>query len=171
MRHLVLTILFGCCAQSAAAHITLEVPHAAADTEYKAVFRVPHGCAGAATTAIRIRIPEGFVDAKPMPKPGWSVNVKTGNYAAGYKRFRADVKSGAIEIDFTSGNLPDAYYDEFVITGYLAGHFRPGDLVFFPVVQECGAASERWIEIPTARQAIESLKRPAPHLQITAASH
>ena len=42
----------------AAAHITLATQKAFADSSYKAVLRVPHGCEGKATTAIRVRIPE-----------------------------------------------------------------------------------------------------------------
>lgn len=152
----------------ALAHVTLETPRAAPHGGYKAVFRVPHGCAGAATTAIRIQIPEGFIAAKPMPKPGWTVTLKTGDYAKAYKMHGGAVKSGATEIDFTGGNLPDAYYDEFIVAGYLADGFKPGDSLFFPVVQECGATVDRWIEIPKPGQNPGELRHPAPRLQIVA---
>jgi periplasmic copper chaperone A len=170
MRRLALTALAGFLATPALAHVTLEVPHAAPDTGYKAVFRVPHGCDGAATTALRIQIPEGFIEAKPMPKPGWTLNIKTGDYAKAYKLFGADVTSGVTEVDFTGGNLPDAAYDEFVVAGHVAGSFLPGDVIFFPVVQECGAAADRWIEIPKEGHASGELKRPAPHLDVIAPS-
>ena len=48
---------------------------------YKAVFVVPHGCAGSATIKIRVQIPEGVIAAKPMPKPGWNVETIKGKYA------------------------------------------------------------------------------------------
>jgi uncharacterized protein YcnI len=44
--------------------------------------------------------------------------------------------------------FPDAYYDEFVITGFLAGDLEAGKLLYFPVVQECEKGVHRWIEIP-----------------------
>ena len=53
----------------ALAHVTLAVPTATPGTGYKAVLRVPHGCDGAATTGIRVQIPEGYIAVKPMPKP------------------------------------------------------------------------------------------------------
>ena len=41
-------------ATSAGAHITLENREATIGQGYKAVFMVPHGCAGSATTKIRV---------------------------------------------------------------------------------------------------------------------
>jgi uncharacterized protein YcnI len=166
---LTLPLLIASAATPASAHVSLQVPQAAPGSSYKAVFRVPHGCDGQATTAIRIRIPDGFLEAKPMPHPGWELGTKTGDYAKTYKLYGADVKSGVTEVDFTGGNLPDAWYDEFVVTGTIADGFTPGDVVFFPVVQECGAAAvTRWIEIPKAGEAIDDLKHPAPHVEVIA---
>ena len=151
------------------AHITLAVQQAAPGASYKAVFRVPHGCDGAATTAIRIQIPEGFVDAKPMPHAGWTLATKTGAYAKTYRLYGAEVTSGVTEVDFTGGNLPDAWYDEFVVAGTIADSFKPGDVVYFPTVQECGASTAtHWIEIPKAGQKADDLKHPAPHVDILA---
>ena len=62
---------------NAFAHITLEAGSATAGSTYKAVLRVPHGCDGKATTAIRVRIPEGVIAVKPMPHPGWQLATKT----------------------------------------------------------------------------------------------
>ena len=45
----------------ACAHITLERREAPVGASYKAVMRVPHGCDGSPTTAIRVRIPEGII--------------------------------------------------------------------------------------------------------------
>lgn len=156
-------------ATPAFAHVTLAVQKASPGESYKAVFRVPHGCGGAATTAIRIRIPEGFIDVKPMPHAGWKLATKTGPYHKSYKVYGATLKSGVTEVDFTGGNLPDAWYDEFVVTGMIAGSFKPGDVLYFPLVQMCGkSASEHWIEIPKAGQKTGDLKQPAPHLDIVA---
>jgi len=152
------------------AHITLEVGQTPLGSPYKAVFRVPHGCDGAATTALRIQIPEGVIAVKPMPKPGWTLELKSGKYAKTYKNWGSDVSSGVTEVDFTGGNLPDAYYDEFVVTGTIADSFKAGDVIRFPVVQECGAAAERWIQVPAAGQKDDDLKRPAPALTVTAAT-
>ena len=93
---------------------------------YKAVLRVGHGCEGAATTAMRVQIPEGLIVAKPMPKPGWQVELKEGDYAKSYDYFDTPVTKGVKEIAWTGGNLPDNFYDEFVfrvrVTELRAGH-------------------------------------------------
>jgi periplasmic copper chaperone A len=135
---------------TASAHITLQDQQASVGASYKAVFRVPHGCNGSATVAVRVRIPEGFIDVKPMPKPGWKLDVTRGQYQkpAGVRGTR--ITEGVSEVDWSSGNLPDAFYDEFVLTGYIADEASPGQTMYFPVVQECEKGVNRWIEIPAA---------------------
>src|SRR5215469_13848440 len=93
------------------AHITLETPQAEIGRSYKAVLRVPHGCNGSATTAVRVRIPDGFTDVKPMPKPGWKLDVARGKYEKPASVRGTSVNEGVTEVDWTGGNLPDAYYD------------------------------------------------------------
>ena len=65
-------------AAPAVAHVTLEGKQAPVGSYYKAVFAVPHGCAGSATTKIRVQIPEGVIGVKPMPKPGCALDTVTG---------------------------------------------------------------------------------------------
>ena len=59
-------------------HVVLEDQAALAGRSYKAALKVGHGCAGSPTTAIQVTIPAGFTDAKPMPKAGWKLDIKTG---------------------------------------------------------------------------------------------
>jgi uncharacterized protein YcnI len=150
-------------ATSALAHITLETRQAPVGTSYKAILRVPHGCDGSATTAIRVKIPEGLIDAKPMPKPGWTLKIVKGHYAKPYKLFHATVSEGATEIDWSGGKLPDDQYDEFVFRGSLASDLEPGTMLYFPVVQECEKGVQRWIEIPKAGA---DYPEPAPGLKL-----
>ncbi|HEY4199565.1 MAG TPA: DUF1775 domain-containing protein [Devosiaceae bacterium] len=156
-----------CSTSMAFAHITLETASAPVGSTYKAVLRVPHGCDGAPTTAIRVRLPAGFVDAKPMPKAGWTLNTVSGAYASPVNNHGAPVTEGVTEIDWTGGNLPDAFYDEFVLRGTLADSLATGTKLYFPVVQECGAAADRWIEIPADGQ--PEPEKPAPGLTLTPA--
>lgn len=151
----------------ALAHITFENPKAPANGFYKAVLRVPHGCDGAATTAIRIQIPEGFIAAQPMPKPGWQVTVTEGSYGKSYKYEGSTISKGVKEIAWSGGNLPDNFYDEFVFRVRAAG-FAPGTKVYFPVVQECGAKAEHWIEIPAEGKSDDDYEYPAPGVTIGA---
>jgi uncharacterized protein YcnI len=156
-----------CCA--ALAHVTLERKEAPIGASYKAVLRVPHGCNGSATVALRVRIPEGYLSVKPMPKAGWKLEVKRGKYPKPASLGEAKVSEGVTEVDWSGGNLPDAYYDEFVLTGTIADDLAAGQSMYFPIVQECEKGVNRWIEIPTAGAADAGhgeQSEPAPELKL-----
>jgi uncharacterized protein YcnI len=152
-------------AQPAWAHISLEQPHATAGSTYKAVLRVPHGCNGEATTAIRVRIPEGVFNVKPMPKPGWTLATVTGDYAKSYDAHGKAVTQGVTEIIWSGGELPDDWYDEFVFRGSIDVALSVDSRVSFPLIQSCGELEEPWIDTSGATDA----EMPAPSLTITAA--
>lgn len=151
---------------AAFAHITLETQEAAVGSTYKAVLRVPHGCDGKATIAVRVQIPEGVIAVKPMPKPGWTLQTKKGKYEKSYQLYGQAVTDGVKEVDWSGGSLPDEFYDEFVFRGTLAADFPVGQTLYFPVVQECDGAVERWIEIPAAGQDEDALETPAPGIKL-----
>ncbi len=155
-------------AGTASAHVSLETREAPAGSYYKAVLRVPHGCAGATTTAVRIRLPEGVIGVKPVPKPGWELVTKEGEYAQAYESHGRTITRGVTEIAWTGGSLPDAWYDEFVFLAQLPK--RPaGTVLPFPVVQECGTTASRWIELPEPGK--PEGREPAPTVTLTAASN
>ncbi|MDN5004849.1 YcnI family protein [Bradyrhizobium sp. GCM10027634] len=133
----------------AAAHVYLEGKQATVGASYKAVFAVPHGCSGSPTVKIRVQIPEGVIAVKPMPKAGWNVDVVEGQYASAYDYHGNKLSSGAKEVAWSGGKLPDHNYDEFVISAFLADSLKPDTTLYFPVVQECEKGVSRWIEIPT----------------------
>src|ERR1700730_9269149 len=85
-------------ASPASAHITLENKQAPIGAYYKAVFAVPHGCAGSATTKIRVQIPEGEVAAKPRPKAGWTVEAISGKYGNEYDYHGSKLSEGVKEV-------------------------------------------------------------------------
>ena len=154
----------------ALAHVTLETQDAKVGGGYRAVLRVPHGCSGSATTSVRVKIPEGLIGVKPMPKPGWTLTTTAGKYPKTYKLFHAEVSEGVTEIGWSGGKLPDAWYDEFVFTGVLAGDLEAGKKLYFPVVQECEKGVHRWIEIPAAGKSRSDYSEPAPELRLLPAS-
>jgi len=153
-------------ASSASAHVTLENRQAAIGAGYKAVFAVPHGCAGSATTKIRVQIPEGVIAVKPMPKAGWNVEVIKGKYAAEYDYHGTKFSEGVKEVVWSGGKLPDDYYDEFVISTFLTGVLKPDTVLYFPTVQECEQGVSRWIEIPEGDHAAHESKWPAPGVKL-----
>ena len=154
-------------APTAFAHVTLEQGAAPVGSFYKAVLRVPHGCEKSATVKIRVTIPEGVISVKPMVKPGWTLEVKRGTYAKPYSFLHgAKFTEGPKEITWSGGNIPDAYYDEFVLTTYIAGELAPGETLYFPVVQDCEKGSHNWFEVPAAGKPDAQLDSPAPGLKL-----
>ncbi|QFU17986.1 DUF1775 domain-containing protein [Microvirga thermotolerans] len=149
------------------AHVSFETAQAAANSAYKAVLRVPHGCDGQPTLKIRVRIPEGVIDVKPMPKAGWTLETAKGAYARSYPLHGEPVAEGVKEIVWT-GSLDDGFYDEFVFQARFTDAFQPGATVYFPVIQSCSNGSEQWTQVPAAGQDAHSLKSPAPAVRIAA---
>jgi periplasmic copper chaperone A len=153
-------------ATSASAHITLENPQGAIGAGYKAVFRVPHGCKGSATVALKVQVPDGVIAVKPQPKAGWQIKTVKGKYDKAYTFDGAKLEEGVREVDWSGGKLPDDYYDEFVFSGFLTDSLKPGTTLYFPVVQECERGVERWIEIPAEGKTSDDYETPAPGLKL-----
>jgi uncharacterized protein YcnI len=155
-------------ASPAGAHVSLQNGEAAIGGDYKAVFVVPHGCAGSPTINIRVQIPEGVLAVKPVPKDGWKVDVVNGKYSAEYDYNGGKLSEGAREVVWSGGKLPDHSRAEFVLGTYLAGSLKPNSMLYFPVVQECEQGISRWIDIPAQDQAAHGHdgKSPAPGVKL-----
>ncbi|MBR0903288.1 YcnI family protein [Bradyrhizobium liaoningense] len=162
-----LILMAALAASPAAAHVSLETKQATVGASYKAVFTVPHGCAGSPTVRIRVQIPEGVIAVKPMPKAGWNVDVVEGKYANEYDYHGNKLSSGVKEVAWSGGKLLDKHYDEFVMRTVLTDRLKPDTTLYFPVVQECEASVSRWIEIPAegAGHSHEG-KSPAPGVKL-----
>ncbi len=114
----------------AAAHAVLAQKEAPIGSSYKAVIQIGHGCEGSATVKIHVRVPEGFIAAKPQPKPGWNLEIISGKYDKAYPYYHGKTLSeGVKEIIWSGGPLPDAWYDEFAFVGLLSGDLTGHDHV------------------------------------------
>ena len=133
------------------AHITLENQTALAGRSYKAVFKVGHACEGSPTTAIRVTLPAGFTGAKPMPKVGWRLDIKTAKLAVPYDNHGKLVTDDVSEITWTAASkdsyLPETNYDEFVLRGSLP---KSEGAMWFKVLQTCDRGSNDWSQIPAS---------------------
>jgi uncharacterized protein YcnI len=144
----------------ASAHITLATQEAMVGASFKAVLVVGHGCGAEATTSMRVQIPDGFYNVKPMPKAGWTVETVIGAYAHPYSNHGTEMTEGVTEISWSGGNLPDAYFDEFSFRGTFGGDLEAGSRIAFPVIQGCGATEDAWIDT----SGDEDAEMPAPSL-------
>ena len=154
----------------AQAHVTLEVASAPANSTFKAVFVVPHGCDGQSTNTVTIALPEGFIDVKPMPKAGWSLSTHEAPFQNSYELWGDTVSEGVTEVSWSGGNLPDDQFDEFVLRGRVT-EFAPGTSLPFKVVQTCADGTVEWTEVAAPGVDPHSLAHPAPTLTVSAGDH
>lgn len=170
-RPLMIAAVAAIMAGPAHAHVSFENAQVAVGTTYKAVLRIPHGCDGKATDGVRIRIPEGVIAVKPMPKAGWTIEKTVTRYNADYELHGAKVIEGITELSWSGGTLADDEYDEFVFRATLAASLPAGETIYFPVIQACGSAKVEWTQVPTESQSAHDLERPAPGLELVHAEH
>src|SRR3954469_8873339 len=135
-RRLILISVF-LSASPASAHVFLEGKQSTVGSEYRAVFVVPHGCAGSPTTKLRVQIPEGVIATAVKPVDGWNVETVKGKYAGEYEYGGAKLSEGIKEVAWGGGKLPDKTRQEFVIETYLTASLKPNTTLRFPAVQEC----------------------------------
>lgn len=156
----------GLCVQFASAHISFTEPQQVNSKQnFTAVFKVPHGCGGAATTAIRISMPEGVLAVKPQAKAGWRIDKEHGAYTHSYDYRGKTHSSGIKTLVWHGGSLADDEFDTFAFSAYLSetAPKQNGKLVF-PVTQICGDKEIKW-DMPSGAY-------PAPYLPVgTAAPH
>jgi periplasmic copper chaperone A len=148
----------------AAAHAVLSPPEAPADSYFKATIGVGHGCEGTPTLRVRVRIPEGIVSVKPMPKAGWELSIKREQLAQPITEPRGRRVTERVSEVMWSGTLLDENFDEFVMQLRLPD--KAGETLYFATVQECEKGVHRWIEIPAAGQGSGDLREPAPVLKL-----
>jgi uncharacterized protein YcnI/copper(I)-binding protein len=150
----------------ATAHVTFEGREVAPASTQRFVLRVPHGCDGQPTRTLRVTIPEGVVQVKPMPKAGWTLTATPAPLTRPSKVGSAMITEGVRELVWSGGDLPDGFYDEFVFRARIADDVAPGTRLFFPAVQDCPAGQAAWTQLPAEGQDPHSLKMPAPMVRL-----
>ncbi len=128
------------------AHIDPDPTEAQAGSTLSVAFTVEHGCDGSPTTQLDMRLPEGVIDARPDPIPGWEGSIDAG------------------VVTFVGGPLPDDEEGTFSVTMTLPA--TPDTTIYFPFVQRCEVGEIRWIAIPTDDSGAEP-EEPAPAMLLT----
>lgn len=146
------------------AHVYMVDNTATAGAQARLTLAIPHGCDGAATDEIRVRLPEGVVAVNPMPKPGWELEMEYESLDTPYMDHGTEVTERVAELRWHGGELADAHYDEFVFLARMPADGE--DTLYFPTVQSCGDAALRWIEVPREGSAQPSGDYPAPRLNL-----
>ena len=156
---------------SAQAHVVLEYQVAPAGASYRATFKVGHGCGGSPTREISVDIPAGVRGARPMPKPGWALDVRREKLAQPYSSHGREITDDVVRVTWTARTkddmLPHAHYDEFVLAATLP---QQAGTLYWPVRQACEQGRNDWVETPRTGQNLSDLKSPAAALEILPAS-
>jgi uncharacterized protein YcnI len=147
----------------AGAHIVFAPAEAPAGSYYAGEFRVGHGCGDAATTAVRVTIPDGVLIARPRPKAGWTIEIERAPLTAPAMSEGREVRERVATITWR-GQLPSDQFDGFGVMLKLPDG-RTGPL-YLPVRQICGTDSVDWSEIPVAGQSWGTLRYPAPVIEL-----
>ncbi len=134
---------------AAVAHVVLAQKAAPAGTYYRAQFMVGHGCAGSATVAVQIDIPDGVPVARPQPKAGWTLTYESGPLAEPAMVHGKPKTEGIRRVVWRGGPLPDEQYEEFGMMLFLA---KPGRL-HFRVLQTCETGANDWAGIAAEGEA------------------
>lgn len=153
----------------ARAHIVADPAEGPAGGYFRTAFRVTHGCKGSPTVALTIRMPEGVLSAKPMSKPGWTIEIKTrplDKPVAGQHGIA--IRSAVTEVTWRGGRLENAQFDEFVVMVGLPD--RAGETLYFPVQQTCEKGETDWNGIPASGQNWHDLPEPAPFIKLKPAA-
>ncbi len=151
----------------ASAHVVLEYQVAPAAASYKATFKVGHGCGASPTRQIAVDIPAGMRGARPMPKPGWALEVQREKLAQPYISHGRSITEDVVRVTWTAKTADDmlqsAHYDEFVL---VATTPEQAGAIYWPVRQVCAEGSNDWVDVPKAGQTLSDLKSPAAALEI-----
>ncbi|MFN4118654.1 YcnI family protein [Acidovorax sp.] len=152
---------------TASAHVVLEYQVAPAGASYKATFKVGHGCGGSPTRQIAVDIPASMRGARPMPKPGWALEVQREKLTQPYTSHGRSITEDVVRVTWTAKTaedmLPNAHYDEFVL---VAATPEQAGTVYWPVRQACAEGRNDWVELPKPGQKLSDLKSPAAALEI-----
>ncbi|MHA6692055.1 YcnI family copper-binding membrane protein [Devosia sp. A449] len=151
----------------AMAHIVLQVKEAQVAAGYRAVLVVGHGCGEEATTGLRVQVPEGFYNVKPLPKAGWTIETVTGPYETPFLNHGTEITEGVMEISWSGGSLPNDFFDEFTFRGTFGANLEADSAFYFPVIQTCGVLEDAWID----QSGEDDVEYPAPSVTLSPAEH
>ncbi|RKP47537.1 YcnI family protein [Trinickia fusca] len=147
------------------AHITAQPNEGAAGSYFETALKVPHGCDGSPTVALRVAMPDGVTSVKPQMKPGWHVDIERRPLDPPLKGEHGTTIAEVVTAVQWSGNsLPDSQYDTFGIVMKLPD--EAGKTLYFPVVQTCESGRREWTDIPAEGQSWHAVHSPAPFVRV-----
>ena len=141
-------------------------PKQATQASYQRLsFGISHGCEGSPTLEVVVELPESVMGAKPMPKPGWTVETEVRPLSVPFSLHGKEIKQDVRVIRWRE-MLIDAQYDEFVVMSKLWNKTGP---IFIPVTQVCEKGRMNWNQLPDG-SGVRSIY-PAPVIEVMPGEH
>ncbi|GHD05179.1 YcnI family copper-binding membrane protein [Zhihengliuella salsuginis] len=138
---------------AASAHVSVDASTTAVGEYATLTFAIGHGCEGSPTESVTVDFPAEIGSVKPTAKPGWDIEVSE--------------ESGPRSVTYTAAEpLPDELRDTIEIAALLPLDGEAGDVLTFPVAQECTEGGNVWDQVADGGTEPEL---PAPQLTLTAA--
>ncbi|MDQ7905210.1 YcnI family protein [Phytohabitans sp. ZYX-F-186] len=157
-------------AAPAAAHVTVTPTETSAGSYTVLTVSVPHGCDGAGTTKVAIKIPEDIIAVTPTVNTNWTVQKVMADLNPPVKDSHGnEVTQRVNEVVYTArAPLPDDMRDTFELSLKLPD--TPGKTLVFPSVQTCEKGETAWVQVPADGQNADDLEHPAPGFKVTEAA-
>jgi len=150
----------------ASAHVTVSPEEAPSEGYAMLTLTVPHGCDGAATNSVQVKMPDSVVSATPGVVPGWTIKTTEGKLPRPAEEDGEKLTTGVREVTWTGGPLPDGQLQQFPLSVAFSG--EEGEAAEFKVIQGCvGGAETAWIQSTPASG--EEPEHPAPTVMLGAA--
>jgi periplasmic copper chaperone A len=156
---------------SAAAHVTVSSPDAAAGGFGELTFRVPNESDTASTVSLRVQVPADtpLASLRTKPVPGWTATLTRGPVDPPIDVHGTQVTEAVTGITWTAdpgAGIKPGEYQTFSLSG---GPFPEVDVLALPAIQTYDDGSESaWIE-PTVEGG-EEPEDPAPTLTLGGAT-
>jgi periplasmic copper chaperone A len=156
-------------ATMASAHVGTDQDEVSAGASTTLTFGIGHGCEESPTTSMKFQIPAGVLNAAPVVKAGWSVDVEREALDEAVESAHGEAQTDRTAvITFTAQDgyaVPNGYRDSFAL--YFTAPEDEGAL-FFKIIQGCESGENAWIDEWDGTG--DEPEHPAPSVMVVAAS-
>jgi uncharacterized protein YcnI len=132
-------------------------------------FSIGHGCEDSPTNSMKFQIPEGVLNAAPVVKAGWTIEVEKEDLAEAVESAHGEAQTDRTSvITFTAQDgyaVQNGFRDSFSVA--FAAPDAEGQL-FFKVIQGCETGENAWIDEWDGTG--DEPEHPAPSVMVVAAA-
>jgi uncharacterized protein YcnI len=160
-------LVFG--ATGASAHVGTDKDEVAAGVSTTLAFGIGHGCEESPTTSMKFQIPASIVNAAPVVKAGWSIEIEKEQLAEAVESAHGDAQTDRTAvITFTAQDgyaVESGFRDSFSL--YFTAPDDEGQLTF-KVIQGCESGENAWIDEWDGTG--DEPEHPAPSVMVVASA-